>query len=77
MNKAYKEWGLTVNFNRIEFIAMNSSQKFHINIEEKVTIKQVYNFKYLGVSLNKKGINSEDIVNKFCQGRLVIGCQNI
>ena len=34
-----------------EFIAINTDQKFHINISENVTIKQVHNFKYLGVSL--------------------------
>ena len=34
------------------------------------------NFKYLGVSLNKKGINSEDIVSKICKGRQIIGCLN-
>ena len=47
------------------FIAINTDQEFHINIEENVTIKQVQNFKYFGVNLNKKGINSEDIVIKF------------
>ena len=52
----YKEGGLTINFNKTEFIAINTDQEFHINIEEIVTIKQVQNFKYLGVNLNKKGI---------------------
>ena len=31
-------------------------------------------FKYLGVSLNKMTINSEDIVSKICEGRQTIGC---
>ena len=57
MNRAYKEGGLTIYYNKTEFIAINSDQEFHINIEENVTIKQVQNFKYLGVNLNKKGIN--------------------
>ena len=63
LNKAYKEGGLTINFNKIEFIAI-TDQEFHINIEENVTIKQAQNFRYLGVNLNKKGINSKDIVNE-------------
>ena len=37
---------------------------FRIDIEENVTIKRVQNFKYLAVSLNKKGINSEDLQRK-------------
>ena len=41
-----------------------------------MTIKQVQNFKYLGVNLNKNGINSKDIVNKICKGKQIIGCQN-
>ena len=45
----YKEWGLTVNFNKPD-------QKFHMDIKENETIKLVQNFKYLGVSLNKKNV---------------------
>jgi len=62
--------------NKTEFIVINTDQEFHINIEENVTIMQVQNFKYLGVSLNKKGLNSKDIVNKICKGRQIIGCLN-
>ena len=46
--------GLTINFNITGFIAINTDQRFHINTEENVTIKQVRNFKYLGVSLSKR-----------------------
>ena len=28
------------------------------------------------ITLNKKGINSKDIVNKICKGRKIIGCLN-
>ena len=73
MNKAYKKGGITINFNKVEFIAINKDQIFHINIEENVTIKQVGSFKYLSVILNKKGKNSEDILSKICKGRQVIG----
>jgi Reverse transcriptase (RNA-dependent DNA polymerase). len=59
LNKAYKEGGFTINFNKTEF---------HINVEENFTIKQVQNCKYLGISLNEKGMNSKDIVNKICKG---------
>ena len=48
----------------------------HINIEENVTIKQAQNIKYLGVNLNKRDINSKDIVNKICKGKQIIGCLN-
>ena len=75
-NKAYKEGGLTINFNKTEFIAINTDEEFHIRIEENVTIKQVQNFKYLGVSLNKKDMNSKHTVNKICKGRQIIGCLN-
>ena len=76
MKKAYKEGGLTINFNKTEFIAINTDQEFHINIEANVTIKQLQNVKYLGVSLNKKGINSKYTVNKICKGNQLIGCLN-
>ena len=32
LNKAYKEWGLTIYFKHTEFIAINRSE-FHVNIE--------------------------------------------
>ena len=55
LNKTYKEWDLTINFNKTEFIAIKTDQKFHVDIEENVTIKQVQNLKYSGVSFKKKG----------------------
>ena len=69
-------WDWTINFKKTEFIAINTDQEFQINIEENVTIKQVQNFKYLGVNLNKKGINSKGTVNKICKGKQIIGCLN-
>ena len=54
LNKAYKEWCLTINFDKTEFIAINTDQEFHINIEENVTTKQVQNFKYVGVIVLKR-----------------------
>ena len=33
LNKAYKEGDLTINFSKTEFIAINTDQEFHINIE--------------------------------------------
>ena len=30
----------------------------------------------MGVNLNKKGINSKDIVSKICKGKQIIGCLN-
>jgi hypothetical protein len=41
-------------FNKTEFIAINTDQRFYINLEENVTIKQAQNLKYLCVILNKK-----------------------
>ena len=73
LNKAYKEFGLTINFNKTEFIAIDTDQEFHINIEKNVTIRQVQNFNYLGVSLNKKGMNSKYILNKICKERQKMG----
>ena len=40
LNKVYKEWVLPINFNKTEFIAINTDQKFHINIEENLTISK-------------------------------------
>ena len=45
---------LTIHFNKTEFIAVNTDQKYYINVEENFAIKQVQNFKYLGVILNNK-----------------------
>jgi hypothetical protein len=56
--------GLKMYFNKTEFIGINTDQRFHINIEENVIIKQFQNFKYLGLMLNKKGMSSEDIICK-------------
>jgi hypothetical protein len=44
------------SFNKTEFIAVNTGQRFHINLEENVTIKQVQNVKYLGVTLHNEGM---------------------
>ena len=56
-----KKWDLIINFKKTELIAINTDQRFHIDfhidIEEHFQIKQVQNFKYLGVLLNKEVIN--------------------
>jgi hypothetical protein len=54
---------------------MNTDQKFHINIEENLTIRQDLN-KYLGVSFKKNVINSEGIASEIFKGRKIIGCLN-
>ena len=48
--------GLKINFNKKEFVATNTDQRIHINVEENCKIMQVQNFKYLGVTLNVKDI---------------------
>ena len=45
---------IKINFNKTKFIAINKDQRVYVNIEENVKIKQVQNFKYLGVTLNKR-----------------------
>ena len=39
--RVYYLWGITIYFNKPEFIAINTNQKFHMNIEENVKIKHV------------------------------------
>ena len=73
----YKEWGLTIHFNKSEFMAINTHKVFHINIEANVTIKKVQNFQYLGVILNKKNINPEDIISQICKERQITVCLNL
>ena len=34
LNMIYKEWSLTINFRKTEFISMNTAQKFHRNKEK-------------------------------------------
>ena len=75
LKRTYKKCGLTTNFCKTEFIAINTGQEFEINIKN-VTVKQVHNLNYLGISLNKKGINSKDSINKICKGTEIIGCLN-
>ena len=54
LKTTYKEWDLTFNFNNTEFMAINTDQIFHINIEENVRIKQIQNFECLSAILYKK-----------------------
>ena len=78
LNMTYKEWGLTINFNKTEFIAINIDQKFHINQKENVTIVQVHNFKYLTVTLNKSfKFRYRPIISKICWWGYIIGCLNL
>ena len=39
-----------------------------MNIEE--------NLKYYEVTLNKKGIHSEESISKICKGKQIVGCLN-
>ena len=75
-NIFHTERVLTVNFNKTEFLAINTGQDFHINIEENFAIKQVQHFKQLSVSLNKKGMIPKNIENKISKGRQIIACLN-
>ena len=55
LNKAYKEWCLTINFDKTEFIAINTDQEFHISIEENFSIKQVQKLEIFGCWCKQKG----------------------
>ena len=46
LNKAYKEGGLTINFNKTKCLAINTDQEFPISIEEK---SQLSKFKILNI----------------------------
>ena len=59
--------GLTINFNNTEFITINIDKNFHNNIEVILQWSKFKTLNNLGVTLNKKGTNSEDIVSKTCK----------
>ena len=62
----------------ISALSRNFTYETFVDIEENVTIKQVQRFKCPGFSLNKKGINLEDIVSKIFKEKQKqkIGCLN-
>ena len=48
LNKAYKESGLTINFNKTEFIAINTDLVFYITLKK---MSQLRKFKNLNISV--------------------------
>ena len=44
LSKTYKEGGLTINFNKTEYLAVNTDQEIHININK---MSQLSNFRIL------------------------------
>lgn len=75
--RQYNEWGLRINTCKTEYMVVNSSAQFPIFISDNETVKQVDQFKYLGVLINKdEGIGRTEIKNRIEQSRKVIGCLN-
>jgi hypothetical protein len=53
LRKTYESWGLTLNFKKAEYLAINSNEKNNLALEEGIGIKQVSHSKYLGIVINK------------------------
>jgi hypothetical protein len=55
LKQSYSQWGLCVNFNKTEYMAVNSEFPWDLLIDDLITLTQVTHCKYLGVSISNDG----------------------
>ncbi|XP_030749812.1 uncharacterized protein LOC115877685 [Sitophilus oryzae] len=76
LNSAYKEWGLTMNIDKTEYLVTNSDDKFDIFITDNAKLRQVESFKYLGARITRKGLDKTEVSARIEQGWKIIGALN-
>jgi hypothetical protein len=60
LKQSYSQWGLCVDFNKIEYMAVKSEFPRDLLIDDIITVTPVTRCKYLGVSIsNEGGLNME------------------
>lgn len=72
----YRKWGLEVSLEKTEYLVVGSDAKFEVLINDDVQIRQIEQFKYLGVIIDGDGIGSQNIRFRIQEARKVIGALN-
>ena len=73
----YQKWGLEVSIKKTEYLAVNSNAQFEVLLNDEICIKQVEEFKYLGVLVDRQGIGDTELKHRTKSARKVIGSLNM
>lgn len=72
----YAKWGLQISLTNTEYLVVNSNAKFDVLLNDDSQVKQVTEFKYLGVSVDSNGIGKREINQRIQKARQVLGALN-
>lgn len=72
----YAKWGLQISLNKTEYLVVNSNAKFDVLLNDDSHVKQVSEFKYLGVTIDNNGIGKREINQRVQKARKVLGALN-
>lgn len=63
LHEEYERWGLKISFKKTEFLVcvVNSETNFELLLNDEVQLSQVEEFKYLGVNINKRGLEQQEV----------------
>lgn len=78
LHEEYERWGLKISFKKTEFLVcvVNSETNFELLLNDEVQLSQVEQFKYLGVNINKRGLEQQEVKIRIQNAKRVIGCLN-
>jgi hypothetical protein len=72
----YSQLGLQVNFNKTQYVAVNSEFPRDLLIDGIITLTPVTRYKYLGVSINRGGRRNVEISRRIRDVKRMVGCLN-
>lgn len=72
----YENWGMHISLTKTEYLVVNSNAQFDIILNNNHQVKQVNDFKYLGVTVDNNGIGKSEIKERIQKARKVVGALN-
>ncbi|XP_030758926.1 uncharacterized protein LOC115884471 [Sitophilus oryzae] len=76
LHEEYERWRLKISFKKTKFLVVNSKTNFELLLNDEVQLSQVEQFKYLGVNINKRGPEQQEVKIRIQNAKRVIGCLN-
>ncbi|XP_030757801.1 uncharacterized protein LOC115883584 [Sitophilus oryzae] len=76
LHEEYERWGLKISFKKTEFLVVNSETNFELLLNDEVQLSQIEQIKYLGVNINKRGLEQQEVKIRIQNAKRVIECLN-
>jgi hypothetical protein len=76
LKQSYGQWGLCVDFNKTEYMAVNSEFPRDLLRDDIISLTPVAHCKYLAVSISNDGGWNMEINQRIRDAKRMVGCLN-